>query len=68
MAELLGSHHHLFPQWLMLVCTSRRQNKHISKMFTGFRKLTLDDLRKAHVRTYYSYKPTCYLNVLIVMA
>ncbi|KAK6633628.1 hypothetical protein RUM44_004235 [Polyplax serrata] len=48
-AELLANHHHLFPQWLLLVCTARRQSKHISRMFTGFRKLSLDDLRKSQV-------------------
>ncbi|KAK9876233.1 hypothetical protein WA026_012534 [Henosepilachna vigintioctopunctata] len=48
-AELLANHHHLFPQWLLLVCTARKQSKSISKMFTGFRKLSLDDLRKSQV-------------------
>ncbi|XP_044735383.1 ankyrin repeat domain-containing protein 50 isoform X2 [Chrysoperla carnea] len=48
-AELLSNHHHLFPQWLLLVCTARKQSKSISKMFTGFRKLSLDDLRKSQV-------------------
>ncbi|XP_008215505.1 ankyrin repeat domain-containing protein 50 isoform X1 [Nasonia vitripennis] len=48
-AELLASHHHLFPQWLLLVCTARRQSKTISRMFTGFRKISLDDLRKSQV-------------------
>lgn len=48
-AELLASHHHLFPQWLLLVCTARRQSKSISRMFTGFRKISLDDLRKSQV-------------------
>ncbi|KAJ8688175.1 hypothetical protein QAD02_023970 [Eretmocerus hayati] len=48
-AELLASHHHLFPQWLLLVCTARRQSKAISRMFTGFRKIPLDDLRKSQV-------------------
>ncbi|XP_076277761.1 uncharacterized protein LOC143207827 isoform X2 [Lasioglossum baleicum] len=48
-AELLANHHHLFPQWLLLVCTARRQSKTISRMFTGFRKISLDDLRKSHV-------------------
>lgn len=51
-AELLANHHHLFPQWLLLVCTARRQSKNISRMFTGFRKLSLDDLRKSHVITF----------------
>lgn len=48
-AELLANHHHLFPQWLLLVCTARKQSRSIAKMFTGFRKLTLDDLRKSQV-------------------
>lgn len=48
-AELLANHHHLFPQWLVLVCTVRRQSKTVSRMFTGFRKISLDDLRKSQV-------------------
>ncbi|EFN90180.1 Ankyrin repeat domain-containing protein 50 [Harpegnathos saltator] len=48
-AELLANHHHLFPQWLLLVCTARRQSKTISRMFTGFRKISLDDLRKSQI-------------------
>ncbi|XP_076253776.1 uncharacterized protein LOC143192364 isoform X4 [Rhynchophorus ferrugineus] len=48
-AELLANHHHLFPQWLLLVCTAKKQSKSIAKMFTGFRKLSLDDLRKTQV-------------------
>ncbi|KAG2456361.1 ANR50 protein, partial [Polypterus senegalus] len=48
-AELLCSHQQLFPSWLLLVCSVRRQNKLVSKMFSGFRKLCLDDLRKAHI-------------------
>ncbi|XP_026821201.1 ankyrin repeat domain-containing protein 50-like [Rhopalosiphum maidis] len=47
--ELLASHHHLFPQWLMLICTTRRQNKNIARMFSGFRKICIDDLRKSQV-------------------
>lgn len=34
-AELLAAHHELFPPWLLLVCSARRQNKHITKLFTG---------------------------------
>lgn len=34
-AELLANHHHLFPQWLLLVCTARKQSRSIAKMFTG---------------------------------
>ncbi|XP_056145493.1 ankyrin repeat domain-containing protein 50 [Lampris incognitus] len=36
----------LLPSWLLLVCSARRQNKAVCKMFSGFRKLCLDDLRK----------------------
>ncbi|KAG7463683.1 hypothetical protein MATL_G00179370, partial [Megalops atlanticus] len=46
-AELLSSHQQLLPGWLLLVCSVRRQNRTVCKMFSGFRKLTLDDLRKA---------------------
>lgn len=48
-AELLSNHIHLLPKWLFLVCTAKKQNKHITKLFSGFKKLTLDDLRKSHV-------------------
>lgn len=48
-AEILANHHSLFPKWLLLVCSSRKQNKTITRMFTGFRKISLDDLRKPHV-------------------
>lgn len=47
--ELLATHYHLFPQWLMLICTTRRQNKNVARMFSGFRKICLDDLRKSQV-------------------
>ncbi|KAG9271039.1 ankyrin repeat domain-containing protein 50-like [Astyanax mexicanus] len=45
-AELLLRHLQLFPPWILLVCSARRQNKAVCKMFSGFRKLCLDDLRK----------------------
>ncbi|XP_028249398.1 ankyrin repeat domain-containing protein 50 [Parambassis ranga] len=45
-AELLAANQHLLPSWLLLVCSVRRQNKGVCKMFSGFRKLCLDDLRK----------------------
>ncbi|KAM4608235.1 uncharacterized protein ankrd50l isoform 2-T2 [Polymixia lowei] len=45
-AELLASYQHLLPSWLLLVCSIRRQNRAVCKMFSGFRKLCLDDLRK----------------------
>ncbi|XP_048388905.1 ankyrin repeat domain-containing protein 50 [Stegostoma tigrinum] len=48
-AELLASHHEFFPPWLLLVCSSRKQSKMVTKMFTGFRKISLDDLRKAYI-------------------
>uniref|UniRef100_A0A336KWP8 CSON012661 protein n=1 Tax=Culicoides sonorensis TaxID=179676 RepID=A0A336KWP8_CULSO len=48
-AELLSNHIHLFPKWLFLVATAKKQNKNITKLFTGFKKLALDDLRKSHV-------------------
>nr|XP_018914803.1 PREDICTED: ankyrin repeat domain-containing protein 50 isoform X1 [Bemisia tabaci] len=48
-AGLLAEHHHLFPNWLLLVCTARRQSKTVAKMFSGFRKLCIDDLRKSQV-------------------
>ncbi|XP_063545406.1 ankyrin repeat domain-containing protein 50 [Cydia strobilella] len=48
-AALLSRHQHLFPQWLLLVCCARRQSKSLTKMFTGFRKITLDELQRAHV-------------------
>lgn len=36
-AELLASHHEFLPPWLLLVCSARRQNKAITKLFTGKR-------------------------------
>ncbi|KAM4606887.1 uncharacterized protein O3C94_023100 [Discoglossus pictus] len=48
-AELLANHHELLPPWLLLVCSTRRRSKAVTRMFTGFRRLCLDDLRKAHV-------------------
>ena len=48
-AELMATHHDLLPSWLFLVVSARKQSKTVTRMFTGFRKLTLDDLRKAHV-------------------
>lgn len=48
-AELLANHHELFPQWLCLVCSARKQSKSVTRMFTGFRKLSLDDLRKSYI-------------------
>lgn len=48
-AELLAAHVHCLPPWLLLVCSARKQSKLVTRMFTGFRKLSLDDLRKSHV-------------------
>ncbi|XP_033742734.1 ankyrin repeat domain-containing protein 50-like [Pecten maximus] len=48
-AELLANHHTDFPKWLLLVCSSRKQSKSVTRLFTGFRKISLDDLRKSHV-------------------
>ncbi|XP_075988656.1 uncharacterized protein LOC142984759 isoform X2 [Anticarsia gemmatalis] len=48
-AGLLSRHQHLFPQWLLLVCTARRHCRNLTRMFTGFRKITLDELQRAHV-------------------
>ncbi|XP_028969164.1 ankyrin repeat domain-containing protein 50 [Galendromus occidentalis] len=47
--QLLSAHYHLFPPWLILVCTARRQSRTLSKLFTGFRRIALDDLRKSNV-------------------
>ncbi|XP_062874715.1 ankyrin repeat domain-containing protein 50 [Trichomycterus rosablanca] len=47
--ELLSTHHELLPPWLLLICSARRQNKSITKLFSGFRKISLDDLRKAYI-------------------
>lgn len=48
-AELLANHHHILPSWLLFVCTARRQSKSVTRLFAGFRKIGLDDLRKSHV-------------------
>lgn len=48
-AELLAGHHEFFPPWLLLLCSARKQSKAVTKMFTGFRKISLDDLRKAYI-------------------
>ncbi|XP_035533137.1 ankyrin repeat domain-containing protein 50 [Morone saxatilis] len=45
-AELLAANQHLLPSWLLLICSVRRHNKAVCKMFSGFRRLCLDDLRK----------------------
>ena len=55
-SDLLGSHSHLFPPWLFLICTARKSSKTVAKTFTGFRKISLDDLRKSQV-TYLYFNP-----------
>lgn len=37
-AELLAANQHLLPGWLLLVCSVRRHNKTICKMFSGKKK------------------------------
>ncbi|XP_057684775.1 ankyrin repeat domain-containing protein 50 isoform X2 [Corythoichthys intestinalis] len=44
--ELLAAHQNLMPGWILLVCSVRRQSKAVSKMFPGFRKVCLDDMRR----------------------
>lgn len=59
--ELLANNHHIFPPWILLVVTARRQSKTIAKFFSGFRKISLDDLRKSQVRlksSFYKYSNT----------
>lgn len=34
-AKLLAVNQHLLPSWLLLVCSVRRQNKAVCKMFSG---------------------------------
>ncbi|XP_077435531.1 uncharacterized protein ankrd50l [Vanacampus margaritifer] len=46
-AELLAAHQNMMPSWILLVCSVRRHNKTVSRMFSGFRKLCLDDLRRS---------------------
>ncbi|XP_053872050.1 ankyrin repeat domain-containing protein 50-like isoform X1 [Malaclemys terrapin pileata] len=48
-AQLLATHHHLLPPWLLLVCSSRPHGKALARMFAGFRRICLDDLRRAPV-------------------
>uniref|UniRef100_A0A3Q2PSD9 Ankyrin repeat domain containing 50 n=1 Tax=Fundulus heteroclitus TaxID=8078 RepID=A0A3Q2PSD9_FUNHE len=40
-AELLASHHEFLPPWLLLICSARRQNKAITKLFTAFHQLSM---------------------------
>ncbi|CAH0713010.1 unnamed protein product, partial [Brenthis ino] len=48
-AALLARHQHLLPHWLLLLATARRHARHTARMFTGFRKIILDELQRAHV-------------------
>lgn len=34
-AELLATHYEFFPPWLLLLCSARKQNKTVTKLFTG---------------------------------
>lgn len=45
--ELLLTNIDLFPPWLIPIFTARKQNK--SSQISGFRKISLDDLRKPQV-------------------
>nr|XP_032525630.1 ankyrin repeat domain-containing protein 50 [Danaus plexippus plexippus] len=47
-AGVVGRHQHLLPHWLLLVATARRHSR-LARVFTGFRKITLDELCRAHV-------------------
>lgn len=40
-AELLAVYQHLLPSWLLLVCSVRRHNKAVCKMFSGTKTQTL---------------------------
>ena len=46
--ELLSRHAHLFPCWLLPVFTTR-QSSAITTHFPGFRRISIDDLRKTQV-------------------
>nr|XP_056714745.1 ankyrin repeat domain-containing protein 50-like [Euleptes europaea] len=48
-ARLLGGHLQLLPPWLLLVCTARSHSKGVLRLFPGFRRLCLDDLRRDSV-------------------
>ena len=48
-AELIANNHAHVPKWLLLLCSARKQSKLVTRMFTGFRKISLDDLRKSNV-------------------
>jgi len=46
--ELLSRHAHLFPRWLLPVFTTRQATT-ITTHFPGFRRISMDDLRKTNV-------------------
>ena len=46
--ELLSRHAHLFPRWLLPVFTTR-QSTAVTTHFPGFRRISIDDLRKTQV-------------------
>ncbi|KAJ6652301.1 hypothetical protein lerEdw1_012711 [Lerista edwardsae] len=48
-AQLLGGHLQLLPPWLLLLCTARSHSKQVLRLFPGFRRLCLDDLRREPV-------------------
>ena len=48
-AELIANYYHLLPTWLVPVLTLRRSNKAMARLFTGFKKIVLDDIRRASV-------------------
>lgn len=48
--ELIARTHAHFPKWLTAICTVRRASKWITRQFIGWRTITLDDLKKSHVK------------------
>ena len=48
-AELLANHHHLLPPWLLLCLSLKRSNKPLARLFTGFKKIGIDQVRRAAV-------------------
>ena len=46
--EILSRHVHLFPRWLLPVFTTRQATA-ITSHFPGFRRISIDDLRKTQV-------------------
>lgn len=46
-AQLLAAHHHMLPRWLLLVVTCRRASRHVTRLFSGFRKVSADHCRSA---------------------